>query len=299
MNRILFSILVGLASSSVLAADAVLVKQGDTIITERDVRLALETYVPEKNRLDLQASEKKLRDFVAQLFAVRKLAEEGRNRQMSADELWKVNSAAERANAQVQLDYLVGQKAAPDFEQVARETYAANPKEYMQPEQVHAQHILIKFEGRTKEDALKLATHVMELASKPGQDFGKLAAEYTEDVAGKTNGGDLGFFGRNKMVKPFEDAVFALSKQGQLAGPVESPFGYHVIKLVERRAEAPVPFEKVRDTLVRSEEIKYRRRAIGQEYERVGKLPGIEVNQEAISGLVRRLDFKAHAHGNE
>lgn len=70
--------------------------------------------------------------------------------------------------------------------------------------------------------------------ARAGEDFTKLADEFTEDPGGKGHGGDLGWFGRGAMVKPFEEAAFAL-KPGELSGIVESQFGFHVIKLEERR----------------------------------------------------------------
>jgi parvulin-like peptidyl-prolyl isomerase len=71
--------------------------------------------------------------------------------------------------------------------------------------------------------------------ARAGEDFGLLAGQFSEDPGSRTRGGDLGWFGRGVMVKPFEDAAFAL-KPGELSGVVESPFGYHIIKLEERRA---------------------------------------------------------------
>ena len=277
--------------------ETVLVRQGQTVISIRDVHVALENFVPEQSRGELLASEKRLRDFVAQLFAVRKLADESRQRTLSADEQAKISAAAERAAAQVQLDHAVNAQAAPDFEKAAREFYLANPKQFQRPERVRAQHVLIKPEGRTKEEARILAKHVLDLASKGDQDFGKLAEEFSEDPTGKQNGGDLGLFARGAMVKPFEDAAFALKKVGELAGPVETQFGYHVIRLAERTAETMIPFDEVKDKLMRDESLKFKRAAIAREYERIGKLPGIEVDQAAISALVKPIDMKAHAHG--
>ncbi len=299
MKKKILALMLSCVPVVVFAAADVIVKQGDTVITRRDVQLALENFVPEQGRGEVLASEKRLRDFVAQLFAVRKLSDEARARELNVDERWKIDAAAERAAAQVQLDHLVGRQQVSDFTPAAREFYLANPKQFVQPEQVHAQHVLIKAEGRSKEEALTLAKHVLALAQKGGQDFGKLAEEFTEDPSGKANGGDLGFFARGRMVKPFEDAVFGLKAAGDIVGPVESQFGFHVIRLVERKTETTIPFDEVKDKLVRDETIKYRRMAIGQEYERIGKLPGIEVDQEAINSLVKPIDFKAHAHAVE
>jgi parvulin-like peptidyl-prolyl isomerase len=72
---------------------------------------------------------------------------------------------------------------------------------------------------------------------RAGEDFSKLADQFTEDPSGKGRGGDLGWFGRGMMVKPFDEAAFAL-KQGEVSGVVETVFGYHIIKVDERRAQA-------------------------------------------------------------
>lgn len=69
---------------------------------------------------------------------------------------------------------------------------------------------------------------------RAGEDFSKLAGEFSEDPGSRTQGGDLGWFGRGMMVKPFEDAAFAL-KPGEVSGIVETQFGFHIIKLEERR----------------------------------------------------------------
>jgi peptidyl-prolyl cis-trans isomerase C len=82
---------------------------------------------------------------------------------------------------------------------------------------------------------------------RAGGDFAALARKYSEDATA-AQGGDLGFFPRGRMVKPFEDAAFAL-KVGAVSDLVETPFGFHVIKVEERRAPGPVAEEAVREQI--------------------------------------------------
>jgi peptidyl-prolyl cis-trans isomerase C len=102
------------------------------------------------------------------------------------------------------------------------------------PGTVRASHILISYAGtsvetatRTKEEAHKLAEDLLARLNK-GESFEELAATYS-DCPSAEAGGDLGFFGKGRMVKPFEDAAFGL-KPGQVSGIVETQFGYHIIK---------------------------------------------------------------------
>lgn len=96
---------------------------------------------------------------------------------------------------------------------------------------VKASHILVRFDAN-KDSALAVANSLLAKA-KGGADFAELARTNSTDQGSAVNGGDLGFFGKGQMVKPFEDAAFAAAV-GQIVGPVESQFGYHIIKVTDR-----------------------------------------------------------------
>jgi peptidyl-prolyl cis-trans isomerase C len=124
--------------------------------------------------------------------------------------------------------------------------YEKNPDKFQQVEAARASHILVivppEADAKTRA-ALKARAETALKAAKAGQDFGKLARQYSQDASAQ-RGGDLGFFPRGQMVPAFEKAAFAL-QPGQVSDLVETQFGYHIIKLTEHRPARTVPFPEV------------------------------------------------------
>jgi peptidyl-prolyl cis-trans isomerase D len=137
-------------------------------------------------------------------------------------------------------------------ERLARE-YEQRSDRYQQPEQARARHILIKVEPDAEPEleqaARERAEQVLERL-RGGEDFAAVAAEVSEDTGSKDKGGDLGFFGRDQMVKPFEDAAFSL-EPGVLSEPVRSPFGFHILRVEERTEEQTRALQDVQEELAR------------------------------------------------
>ncbi|MBW7877180.1 MAG: peptidyl-prolyl cis-trans isomerase [Candidatus Cloacimonetes bacterium] len=95
--------------------------------------------------------------------------------------------------------------------------------------EIGARHILLSLENRTKEEALSLGQSLIERL-KAGESFAELAKEYSADASNRDNGGDLGTFGKGRMVKPFEEAAYALKVGEVTQTPVETEFGFHIIE---------------------------------------------------------------------
>jgi len=112
--------------------------------------------------------------------------------------------------------------------------YNDNIEQYSTPEQVRASHILLKTEGKDDAAVKAKAEDILKQA-KAGADFGELAKKYSEDEGSAKNGGDLDYFTRGKMVPEFEAAAFTL-QPGQISELVKSPFGYHIIKVTDKKA---------------------------------------------------------------
>ena len=125
-----------------------------------------------------------------------------------------------------------------------------NPDSFKKPEQMKAGHILIKVDPQADESEKAAARKKIEgirKRLKKGEDFGTLAKEFSDDPSG-AKGGDLGHFSRGQMVKPFEEAAFAL-KPGEISDVVETRFGYHLIKVTDKRPASTAPYGEVEERL--------------------------------------------------
>jgi peptidyl-prolyl cis-trans isomerase C len=128
--------------------------------------------------------------------------------------------------------------------------YDTNPQLFQQPERVKASHILIKVdEGATEEKKAEARKKIQEVQQKvqKGEDFAELAKTYSEGPSAP-KGGDLGLFGRGQMVKPFEDVAFRL-KPNETSDIVETKFGYHLIKVVEKQPSKKVAYTDVKERI--------------------------------------------------
>jgi foldase protein PrsA len=120
------------------------------------------------------------------------------------------------------------------------EAYYEEHKEQLgQPEEVQASHILVEDEKTAKEVEQKL---------KDGGDFAKLAEEFSKDPSNASNGGELGYFGKGKMVPEFEEAAFAM-KVDEISGPVKTSHGYHIIKVTDKKEAKEASLKDSKDQI--------------------------------------------------
>ncbi len=156
------------------------------------------------------------------------------------------------------------------YEEDIEDYFDLNYEDYKQAEQVKASHILFKVPSDAPEEAWAAALTKSEDVRKrveAGENFADLAKELSEDTSA-SSGGDLGFFGKGRMVKPFETAVWDL-EIGDISEPVKSQFGYHVIKKTDYKRETTKALEEVKDaikTKLTGEETKVRAMDMAQEF---------------------------------
>ena len=145
----------------------------------------------------------------------------------------------------IDLDALRAKVVVPSAD--IERSYNNSIEQYSTPEQVRASHILFKTEGKD-EAAVKAAAEDVLKQAKGGADFAALAKKYSEDKESAKNGGDLDYFGKGKMVPEFDQVVFAM-EPGQISDLVKTQYGYHMIKVVDKKAATTRSLAEVRQQI--------------------------------------------------
>ncbi|PKN42562.1 MAG: hypothetical protein CVU60_06120 [Deltaproteobacteria bacterium HGW-Deltaproteobacteria-18] len=167
-------------------------------------------------------------------------------------EYYEARKANYAVPARAKIDYLLLNPATlADLSLVSPEEtekyYAEHKEQFKVEEQVKARHLLVRVDEGADEAGVEKAMQTIKAAQKDlaaGKSFAEVAAKYTEDPSGTQTGGELGWFGRGRMVKPFEDAAFALEK-GAVSEPVRTQFGFHLIYVEDVKSAGYEDFESV------------------------------------------------------
>ena len=293
--RVIGAVSLLLAGSFAAAAEDTAARQADTdtLMTWRDMSLTRHDFEIDLHRLPADKREEFRRDLkritssLENLLVYRTLASEARALGFDRDP--QVRKAVELATERVlgieRLNRLRAELKVPDMNQAAKEKYLAEQARFQVPEQVRAMHVLIDTKARGDDEARKRAEEVRAKALA-GADFGALAQEYSDDPGSKGSQGDLGFFGKGRMLPQFEEAAFALTKAGEISPLVKTRFGYHIIRLVERKPARLKPFEEVRNALVRQLQDSYMNDRVAEHLSAIRNDKSIKLNTEAIDALV-------------
>ncbi|HLX27086.1 MAG TPA: SurA N-terminal domain-containing protein [Casimicrobiaceae bacterium] len=174
-----------------------------------------------------------------------------------------------------------------------KQAYEANAKQYTTAEERRASHILIavkKDASQAEKDAAKKkATEIASMARAKPDSFAELAKQYSQDPGSAAQGGDLGSFARGAMVKPFEDAVFT-AKVGDIIGPIETDFGYHVIKVTGITPPHVQSFDEVKGRI----EADLRRQKAAQKFASAAdQFQNLVYEQaDSLAGAAKALDLE-------
>jgi peptidyl-prolyl cis-trans isomerase C len=235
IKRIGVSIMLAAASLAGSSAHAVdLAKVNGKVITDRDLQSALGN-LNEGQRQNFLKDVNSRRQVLNGVIDQELLVQEGEKAKLDQDQEYKdaLNAFRRQYLAARVLQKNLGSK----FSDSAAKKYYQGHKDRYSTEQVRAMHILLKDE-KEAEDVAKKAKNMSN------DEFQELAEKISKDPSAKNNRGDLGFFGRDRMVPEFTEAAFSAT-EGKVVGPVQTSYGYHVIKVVTKRSGKPLQYDEV------------------------------------------------------
>lgn len=258
-------------------------------INQTEMEVMVPALVPEAERDRFWVSPDGVKRFARSLAVQRQLAAQAVQSGIDQDPVHGayVNIMREQALMQAYLQQR-SLDAIPDdaaLESLARSEYKADPKRFVTPEQLRVRHILLPVaeDGSNSEQVKNQAQSLLEQL-KQGADFAQLAQEHSSDKKSASQGGELDWFERGRMVLQFDNAAFALEQPGARSEPVKTRFGWHIIELLERKPAQQMPIEdvipKLKDTLKARIAEDERRRLWGAAEE------SVELDEEALKTLM-------------
>ena len=260
INRIIATMLIGLLGQASLLAAEELANVNGHVITTEDLDNKLKGLAPQMQAHYMSGAGKL--EILDKLIAGEVVFQEGVKLGLDKDK--DVMALVEEAKREILINAMVEKIVKEKLgEEQVKKYYEAHKKDF---KQVKASHILVEQEDKAKDIYKQL---------KDGADFAELAKKHSIDPSTKDKGGELGYFSRGQMVQPFEDMAFSL-KVNKIGEPVQTSFGYHIIKVLD--IKDPKKYEEMT-----SEDINVvKKRLLNDEIERLKGAAKIVVHKDRI-----------------
>ncbi len=232
--------------------------QGTAVLTQGELD-AVFSKIPEEHRIAFIRNGERVNQVVGAELRYKLLAGEAKAAGIDQDPILKrrMAIAAEKELAGIWLEQVVSDAPEADYESLAHEYFLANPEAFHSEEVLDVSHILVSSEQRSAEEALELALSIREQVLEDPSRFEDLVKQYSEDPSKASNGGRFPKMKRGQMVAPFEEQAFSMTELGEVSEPVETAFGYHIIRLNAIYPSKPRPFEEVKAGLMEQQRNQY------------------------------------------
>jgi parvulin-like peptidyl-prolyl isomerase len=278
-----------LAQAPKVDDDAPVIKDGPVLVDEGDV-LAFIQRVPEEQRGTFRISYDRVAAAADSVFVARSLARKARDEGMDKDPLVRrrLQQAQDSLLADVYSTKLKDGVEKLDLAARAKELYTADAESYRTPETVTLQHIMVSGMWRTREQARARIQDFYDQV-KAGADFLELAQRYSDDSSKTLNGGTLQPIQPQRFNAVTRDAIAKL-KKGEVTPPVEDESGFHLFKLVERKAPEIPKFEDVRETIIRKERDRILKERADAVLQQIRSSPTVLIYQANVDALVIPVD---------
>lgn len=279
----------GLAEEQQLGTSSeVFASQGEVVLTQAELDAAFDK-VPAELRLRFIRDGEKVDQLVANLLRTKLIAAEAikagyDTRQLS---IIRMELAAETELAEAWVQNYIDNTPKAEYEKIAYELYLAKPENYMSDPTIDVSHILLSSSIHGDTEALQLAQQLREEIIADPARFDALVMEYSDDPSKNSNAGRFPDTSRGQMVKPFEEAAFAMETPGEVSEPVRTNYGYHLIRLNSRQPAAVRPFEEVKAQSISNVQRKYKEEARVRYIKSLITEP-VEINEEAVEAMAKR-----------
>ncbi|HEX7917671.1 peptidylprolyl isomerase [Rudaea sp.] len=243
--------LAGLVGAAYAGDDTEIVKQGDTTVTLADVDGFLQQ-MPENQREGYLSSSARVQQMLIGILRDKQLANQAVAMKLDQDPhvQAEIAFARDRILSRRRVNAYEASLQVPSMEVAAKEQYLAHKTDYVVPEIVDVQHVLISEKGRSDADAKALAEKVRSEAMADPRAFDQLVQKYSEDPSKASNQGQIRDATSAKLVGEFTAAAKKLTKVDEISPVVKTSYGYHVLKLIQRTPAKPQEFVAVKDQLV-------------------------------------------------
>jgi peptidyl-prolyl cis-trans isomerase C len=262
--------------------------QGDITLTQGEIDAAFARIKPEHRLMFIRSGER-VDQLVRTLLQNKMLATEAQKAGFDQEPLvrGRVTQVGEKELADAWLDRVMEQAPDADYEALAHENYLAHPEAWQSEEMVDVTHLLISSENKSAEEALELAASLRARVEENPAEFDALVAEYSEDPSKGLNQGRFPRMKRGEMVAPFEEVAFALADEGEISQPVETTYGYHLIRLNRKMPQQLLPFDQVREQATEQAREKHLAEYRSNYLRKVLGVP-IEIPEGAVDTMVKR-----------
>lgn len=233
-RKSLFVAVIGLSLGSAAVAATELAKIGSKTLTDAQIKSTLGN-MSESQKAQINSDPDIKAKFVDQMVTEELFVQEAEKKGITKDADFR--NTLETARRRILAQMFLQKSVEPKLTDANVKAFFESHKARYSQDEVHARHVLLKEENEAREVYSK---------AKAGEDFETLAKKYSKDPSAAQNGGDLGFFTRSRMVPQFADKAFSM-KKGEISEPVKSPFGWHVIKVVDTRPGKAVSFDEIKE----------------------------------------------------
>jgi len=267
--------------------NTILAQRGKGHVTQEDFT-ARANKIPAKARFSALRDSGRLRNVLNTLLLRAQLAADAREAGYDQDKIVqdRMRLAADTELAEAWLQHYVELQPTGDYERLAREKYELNKQDMLSTERLDVSHILISIKERSSDEARELAESVSKKVQANPALFDEMVETYSEDQSKSSNKGHFHGIKKGDMVEAFEDKAFSM-KKAEISAPVETQYGFHIIRLDAYHEPEVMSFEAVKDQLIEAEQNNHEER-IRQEYLSSLSALDVQMTKEALEEMVRR-----------